>query len=329
IVEKGAEVNIEDDFDCTPLIYACEGGKEAVKYLLPLIKDVDIQKTLLHSVKTDNGDVIDILVHSGADVNFQDADGFTPLFTAASYGNLSTVNALLNHGADPNKTTTYCGTPLQQRSFKRHNEVVKKLLKAGSGVDAIFEGKNIIHIAAEQADKDILLALLENNADALSKDKEGNTALHYAILNDCTDVIDVLIAQGIDINAKNDQFHTVLYSACRYDIPDVVKRLISHNADVSIKENCLGWSPLHRACEEGNLDVVRVLLDAGANVSDVTKFKDTPLHRAVGKGHEGIVEELVRRGGDVTAVNGRGESVLDIARKRQSKEILELLGKES
>lgn len=326
LVKKGSDIQDKDNSGCTPLMHACKGGKYAVEYLLALVENVDIQNILEYAVETGNSDVIDSLVDFGADVDFKNGE-LTPLYTAASIGDLDTVNALLHHGANPNTVSMLTGTPLQSAVSKCHKKVVQTLLNAGSRVDIIFEGKSLVHIAAEFADKDILLALLRNNADACSKDKKGNTALHYAVSRNCINMIDILMGQRIDINAKNGQFHTALYSACEYDFPDVVRRLIYHKADVSIKEKYLGWSPLHRACEKGHLNVVRVLLDAGANFDEVGESEDTPLHVAVKNGREEIVEELVRRGADVTAVDSYEESALDIARRKKSKKIIELLSK--
>jgi len=61
---------------------------------------------------------------------------------------------------------------------------------------------------------------------------------------------------------------------------------------------------LHKACEEGNAEAVRVLLALGANVNAVDHGEYTPLHVAVEKDHLAIVKMLIKKGADLSAETG-------------------------
>eukprot|EP00731_Ephydatia_muelleri_P032845 Em0024g389a len=64
-------------------------------------------------------------------------------------------------------------------------------------------------------------------------------------------------------------------------------------ATVTDKDEC---SPLYMASQEGNLDVVKTLIQAGANINQVTKDNETPLFAASEKGHHDVVQSLLGAG---------------------------------
>ncbi len=96
---------------------------------------------------------------------------------------------------------------------------------------------------------------------------------------------------------------------------DVVKlqALIADGMDVN-EARPDGMTGLHLAAERGDLEVARVLLDAGADVNLVTRLGDyTPLHLAGRSGHGALVELLVEAGGDVNARTTNGATPLHLA----------------
>jgi hypothetical protein len=73
-----------------------------------------------------------LLVKGGADVNLRNKRGQTPLYFAASDGDLAVVGELLRRGADPNSHSQTCSTPLIQAAHWWHTEVATALLAAGA-----------------------------------------------------------------------------------------------------------------------------------------------------------------------------------------------------
>ena len=91
------------------------------------------------------------------------------------------------------------------------------------------------------------------------------------------------------------------------------------------------WTSIYKAAKEGQIEEVKKLLPAGADVNTKTKFMETPLHFAAENGQKEVAELLIDKGADVNAkiVTGRkkGMTPLAIANMFSSKEIADLLRK--
>jgi ankyrin repeat protein len=93
-------------------------------------------------------------------------------------------------------------------------------------------------------------------------------------------------------------------------------------ANINARGNCC--TPLFLAAGEGRLDVVRYLLDEGADVNAREKFGNTALAEATYYGHIPIIKELLFRGADINAI-GEGGTALDIAVSRNNSAVADLL----
>ena len=93
-------------------------------------------------------------------------------------------------------------------------------------------------------------------------------------------------------------------------------------AKIDVRSN-LG-NPLFLAASEGKLDVVRYLLDEGANVNARESSGSTPLAEAAYYGHVDVIKELLLRGADINAIGEQG-TALDIASKQKNTATVDLL----
>ena len=93
-----------------------------------------------------------------------------------------------------------------------------------------------------------------------------------------------------------------------------VAALLAAGADVAAKNN-QGFTALHFACQENRLDVVEVLLDAGAPVDPVDQWGNTPLWRAVfnANGNARVVRRLVLAGADPDKANASSKTPRELA----------------
>ena len=115
-----------------------------------------------------------------------------------------------------------------------------------------------------------------------------------------------------------------LHSAIAKNDRELVRILIEGGANVNVKD-VFGDTPLHAAIEQGNNDMVILLVEAEANVDAKDSFGDTALHRAISKGDTSIVRTLVDALADVNLTNAFGDSALELAVSEGDQEILQIL----
>ena len=118
--------------------------------------------------------------------------------------------------------------------------------------------------------------------------------------------------------------NTPLLYAAWYGHVNVVRVLLEGGADVD-RANADQDTALHVAAQYGHLDVCRLLLDWGAKVDPLNKWRFTPLHWAALLGRLSVVELLVERGADVSVKDEDGRTASDLARRWGTNKMADLL----
>ncbi len=139
------------------------------------------------------------------------------------------------------------------------------------------------------------------------------------------------IATGADVNSVDDYGNTLLMIVAldrTGSAADKAKLLLQAKVD-PVKKNLDGRTALHAASDEANLDLVKTLIDTGADVNAVTNIGLTPLNLACFKHHqweqgkqEAVVRALLKAGADVTI---SGSYSLDAAAASAGPETVRLL----
>ena len=142
-----------------------------------------------------------ILSHPDIDVNKRNR-WCTPLTEAARDGSLSVVEALLDHGADPEiqeGADNASGTPLNRAIDYGHLNVVRLLLQRGANPRVLDTfNRTILHSAAVNGQDEILRVLFENKTgvDINAQGTNGRTAMHDAAYFDYCSTINILFENG-------------------------------------------------------------------------------------------------------------------------------------
>ena len=175
---------------------------------------------------------------------------------------------------------------------------VKALMEADPAlVNAKDEnGRTPLHLAARGKHLDVLRYLVEKDADLNALDNNGTAPLYTLAGSGQTEAARLLIEKGADIDVKNPVKQTPLNLAAEYGLEGMAKLLIERRADIENK-NAYGRTPLVGAARErGHINVIRMLLDAGADVNSSDRFGDTALSLAAWRGFQEVVDLLLERG---------------------------------
>lgn len=134
------------------------------------------------------------------------------------------------------------------------------------------------------------------------------------------------IEDGADVNEANESGESVLASSLRYRCNfDLVMLLIDSGADI-LDFDEEGVTIFDMAVTYDNVDVVKFLISKGMDVNTTQRrSRFTPLMAAVCYGRVEMVEFLIEQGANIEAVDAKGISVTDFARKMNKKTILKLL----
>ncbi len=143
-------------------------------------------------------------------------------------------------------------------------------------------------------------ALLTNGVDANSSNADGSTALHWAVLRNNDEMVDSLISAGANPNPANEYGATPLWLACNNKSDEMIQRLLDAGADPNASM-WSGESPLMKCSLTGATNAVAALLKAGAYVDAVESVQgQSALMWAAAKGHSDVVRLLIDNGADIS-----------------------------
>ena len=229
----------------------------------------------------------------------------SPLYYAAFCGFYVLAESLImKHPDQVNACGGHILAPLPAALFKGHFRVANLLYSHGAIVDVQDDiGRTPLYITSCQGQVDIMRWLLDHGADENSSTCNRHTPLACAAYALHLEAVQVLLEHNADINSQSDLGETPLYgvftghraSESEGEVVDIVRRLLEHGADPNI---CNGdhSTPLHQASSLGLLAVARLLLSYGAKVDEKDKDGRTPFQLAASKGPNEMVKLLLEHG---------------------------------
>lgn len=248
----------------------------------------ELAQTLYTAIREHKNYVVHFILSLGFDVHGEWFDN-PPLLSAAAFGNLAAAKKMFELGAKINKTSS--------------------------------DGLSPLHLAANQAQLEMVTWLIEQGADVKLLDNRGHTTLHacaatekgFAPEETIAEIGKLLIDHGVDIKRKNYDALPALHASLMQNWEKLAVLMIQ--ADPSIQEDTdeKGFSPLHCAAFYNLPYCVYLLLKNGVAVDPRDRNFSTPLMFAIQKGSTKIVKELLKHGASVLSKNEDGLSPLHFA----------------
>jgi ankyrin repeat protein len=216
------------------------------------------------------------IINRGLQDGKEKAVTYTNLHDAARNKNIAEMQRQLHAGADVNTTNRYSETPL--------------------------------HIATEVGDAKMVAFLISAKANIHATEYHGHTPLFFAIDGGHIEIVKQLISAGVDIFAiGHDTWNptTPLHIAIKAGHMSIVKLLIEKKADIEATANDVKKStPMRIAIENNRLDIMQYLINQGATIHDHY------LEKACKKGQVEIVKRLIQKGANVNALDVDNNNLL-------------------
>jgi len=255
--------------------------------------------------------------------------GVSKLLEATISGDVKSVKKLLKEGADPNVRDEEGRTPLHHAVKDNRLDIVKLLVESGADVNAPDNyGLTPLHYAVHCGYEKLVDFLLRHGADPNAKDIGGNTPLHISAFEGHP----ATIILPLELGSRSEEPETYMR---------IAKLLIKSGADVNMKNNG-GRTPLHAAVLQNRIDIVRLLLESGADpnarcrnlylappdggeLALLPASEVTPLHMAANGGYEDLVKLLLESGADPTARDSLGRTPAEVAEWSGHRELARLI----
>lgn len=206
-----------------------------------------------------------------------------------------------------------------------NRRLVDYFLEKGVDVNGVSDqGITPLIAAAKENQAEIARLLIDRGAKVNFVNEKGWTALMEAADEGAYETAQVLMQAGAQIELHGEQFHaTPLGIAASEGHLDILKMLLDAGANANGPAG--SQPPLHEAAEEGHLEVVRYLLDAGTAVDQRDQVGRTALFHAAKENQVDVIWLLLDRGADPGLTDNNGHSALDEAAEEDAVESIEKL----
>ncbi len=297
LLEAGADITARTESESVLSAAAEDGLAYIVKRYLEETERSgldrrELTEALLAACKNGQAEIARTLIAAGGNAKYRDRrSGWSILMYAARSGSVETVQVLIEAGADLNK---------KDKTIR----------------------KNSAGHAAEAGDAEIFRLLEEAGAKVTKADRLE--LFIGAARNGRLATVSFLVDGGMDVNTRNWVGMTVVMVAAQEGHADVVEFLIAAGADLNAEIS--GYRALHYALARGHEEAVLVLVEAGAEVNVPNpRTGEMPLMEAADNRNLRLVVALLAAGAEPRAKDDRGNTALDIARRRKEPEIIAAL----
>ena len=361
LIRSGAKVNVLNRYGMSPLAQACTNGNAAiVKQLLEAGADANAtmkggETVLMLAARSGNAEAVTALLARGANPNARERLGQTALMWAAAEGHTAIVRQLMDAKADMNVTLDSGFTAFLFAVREGHLDTVRAFLAAGADVNAMTQrsasggrggarpgaraSTSPLMLAVQNGHFELAIALVDAGADP-NDVRTGFTPLHMIAgvrKPDSSDISDPAAPTGSGRLSSGEFVREIVKRGAKvnFRLPKGTPKQPATSSSIGSE----GATPLLFAADRGDVPLMRLLLELGADPLIPNFNNTTPLLAAAGVGTSEPQEEageeseaveavkmLLDLGADINTVDNNGDTAMHGAAYNIAPLVVKLLG---
>ena len=347
LLKRGAKPDGVGDPSSSPLIVACQYGDPVIlNMLLNAHAGVKIVGAggitpLALCAGSAPAAIVTRMIAAGAEVEKADDKGQTPLMWAAAKGRVESIRLLMEHGALINRATSGGFTPLFFALKSGVPAAPDAVLEAGGDASYVApDGTSVVQLAMYQKNYEFAARMIERGASVTAFDRNGDQLLHAAVLANQPSLVKLLLAKGADVNAPTGESKVkwrceVNFMSAPYEPPpksplllaaesgsaEIMRMLVDAGADPKFRAKD-GTNVVLAAASSGNVAALQQALELEPDVNVTTSDGQTPLHILLGSNTSSdtgaMMKLLAAKGARTDLKNKAGETPADVAKEAQT-----------
>nr|XP_023889713.1 E3 ubiquitin-protein ligase KEG isoform X1 [Quercus suber] len=317
------------------LMKAASGEISSSIYSLLEAQNAEGQTALHLACRRGSAELVEaILEYREANVDVLDKDGDPPLVFALAAGSPECVRALIRRGANVRSRLREGFGPSVAHVCAYHGQpdCMRELLLAGADPNAVDdEGESVLHRAVAKKYSDCALVILENGGcrSMAVLNSKNLTPLHLCVatwnvtvvkrwvevatIEEIADAIDIPspVGTALCMAAAVKKDHE--FGNARIEGRELVQTLLAAGADPTAQDAQHGRTALHTAAMANDVELVKIILEAGVDVNIRNVHNTIPLHVALARGAKSCVGLLLSAGANCNLQDDEGDNAFHIA----------------
>ncbi|MGB8951355.1 MAG: ankyrin repeat domain-containing protein [Candidatus Aminicenantales bacterium] len=308
LVAKDPEcVSAKTERGTTPLHYACMSKNlGVVEFLIEKGADVNAQNDSLYvplhyAAAYNMPEAINLLIKQEAKIEARSREEETPLHMAAASGAVEAAENLIQRGADLRAREARKRTPLVLAARESGSvEMAKLLIAHGSDINSVDESNDsALELASWRGFKDFVNLLLDKGAKISDSERQRKSLLNHSVKRRLERLLQALTDAGLDLKEIQSSNPELVLAAASGGSTQIIGMLEEHGFDLNYTDKN-GWTPLHCAAEFGRNDAVRYLLSKGAKINARTVMGENAFNIARSEKNEETAALLKAAGADTS-----------------------------
>ena len=166
---------------------------------------------------------------------------------------------------------------------------------------------------------DLTVSFTENDRDPVEE------RFLSAAINGDVSLVERLLQEGVPVDCAVDEVdYTALSPAAQFNRTDVIRLLLQKGADVN-KRDRFGRTPVHHAARDNSTEAIAMLIEHGASINITDDEGDTPVHWAVRWNKTEAIAMLIKHGASINMTTDMGYKPFDWASRHKSEAAVRML----